>query len=428
MGWGWGHRWHTALAPHTHTPLASLRCGGFSPAHCPPSPAAGSEQGPSPGPMPAPSPCSPAAAPAPRRSGRCRCRQWPGCGGIGGRRARRHCCNMLRRFHGSRCCGRMGVSRSWHPSCARLSPRAAQHPPSSRAGASLQPGQAPTLGQRHPPGCRSTLWEPDSQRAAAAEVGIVAVRPVCAAALAWGGRAEVSEWGQAPATAPAPHAVPTHPCPPALCRPPRCPHACPRPLTPAGEPGPRGRGGVVVPGTVHALNALVPVDDLEDLADEGAGLLGGILQRDGGREGGNAGGWVPSGGRVPSGGHTPGAAHPVGHGEDDEVGVGVGAGLLGIQGVAAGVPPLPAAEARATLPAAAGGAGPSPLPAAAAGLPSLPAARGPPALPPLPAASPPPLQAAALSAFLPAPRRSPVQAADGVPALHRTPQPSPLRP
>lgn len=35
----------------------------------------------------------------------------------------------------------------------------------------------------------------------------------------------------------------------------------------------------MVPGTVHTLDALITIDDLEDLADEGAGLLGRILQR-----------------------------------------------------------------------------------------------------------------------------------------------------
>lgn len=80
-------------------------------------------------------------------------------------------------------------------------------------------------------------------------------------------------------------------CPPRCARVPLCqPRATPlgvpvpvRPLTPAGEPGPGGRGCVVVPGAVHALDALVPVDDLEDLADEGAGLLGGVLEREGER-------------------------------------------------------------------------------------------------------------------------------------------------
>lgn len=135
------------------------------------------------------------------------------------------------------------------------------------------------------------------------------------------------------------------------------------------------------------------------------------------------GGWARAGGggRMPEGWAHAGSAHPVGHGEDDEVGVGVGAGL-GVQGVAAGVPPLPAAETGAALPAASGCAGSAPFPAASTGLPPLPAPRGPPALPPLPAAAPPPLQAAALPALLPAPCRPPVQAADGVPPLHRAPQ------
>lgn len=35
----------------------------------------------------------------------------------------------------------------------------------------------------------------------------------------------------------------------------------------------------MVPGTVHTLDALIAIDDLEDLADERAGLLGRILQR-----------------------------------------------------------------------------------------------------------------------------------------------------
>lgn len=54
-------------------------------------------------------------------------------------------------------------------------------------------------------------------------------------------------------------------------------------LTAAAEPRPLGRGHVVVAGPVHALNALVPVDDLEDLTDEGTGLLGGILAQGGGQ-------------------------------------------------------------------------------------------------------------------------------------------------
>lgn len=39
----------------------------------------------------------------------------------------------------------------------------------------------------------------------------------------------------------------------------------------------------MVAGPVHALNALVPVDDLEDLTDEGTGLLSSILAQ-GGRQ------------------------------------------------------------------------------------------------------------------------------------------------
>lgn len=37
----------------------------------------------------------------------------------------------------------------------------------------------------------------------------------------------------------------------------------------------------MVAGPVHALDALVPVDDLEDLTDEGAGLLCSILAQRG---------------------------------------------------------------------------------------------------------------------------------------------------
>lgn len=72
--------------------------------------------------------------------------------------------------------------------------------------------------QGHPSRFRDTLGEADSQGAAAAVVGVVAVRPIRAAALAWGGRTEVSEWGQASAVAPTPH-------PSARCHPARCPHA-----------------------------------------------------------------------------------------------------------------------------------------------------------------------------------------------------------
>lgn len=35
----------------------------------------------------------------------------------------------------------------------------------------------------------------------------------------------------------------------------------------------------MVASPVHTLDALVPIDDLEDLTDEGAGLLGSILAR-----------------------------------------------------------------------------------------------------------------------------------------------------
>lgn len=112
---------------------------------------AGTEQGPSPVPVPSPSPCSPAAAPAPRRSGRCHCRQWPGCGGTGGRRARMHRCNTPRRSRGSCCCGRMGVSGSQHLSSACLIP---SHCTAPTIGASLQTltpvqGTHPSAG--HPP-------------------------------------------------------------------------------------------------------------------------------------------------------------------------------------------------------------------------------------------------------------------------------------
>lgn len=36
----------------------------------------------------------------------------------------------------------------------------------------------------------------------------------------------------------------------------------------------------MVASPVHTLDALVPIDDLEDLTDEGAGLLGSILEED----------------------------------------------------------------------------------------------------------------------------------------------------
>lgn len=53
-------------------------------------------------------------------------------------------------------------------------------------------------------------------------------------------------------------------------------------LTAAAEPRSFGRGRVVVASPVHALDALVPIDDLEDLTDEGAGLLSSILAQGGG--------------------------------------------------------------------------------------------------------------------------------------------------
>lgn len=54
-------------------------------------------------------------------------------------------------------------------------------------------------------------------------------------------------------------------------------------LTAATQPRPFRSGCVVVAGPVHALDALVPVDDLEDLTDEGTGLLGSILVQRGGQ-------------------------------------------------------------------------------------------------------------------------------------------------
>lgn len=39
----------------------------------------------------------------------------------------------------------------------------------------------------------------------------------------------------------------------------------------------------MVAGPVHALDTLVSIDDLEDLTDEGTGLLGRILARGGGQ-------------------------------------------------------------------------------------------------------------------------------------------------
>lgn len=48
-------------------------------------------------------------------------------------------------------------------------------------------------------------------------------------------------------------------------------------LTAAGEPWPLRRGSVVAAGPVYTLDALVPIDDLEDLTDECTGLLSSIL-------------------------------------------------------------------------------------------------------------------------------------------------------
>lgn len=47
-------------------------------------------------------------------------------------------------------------------------------------------------------------------------------------------------------------------------------------LTAAGEPRPLWCGSVVVAGPVYTLDALVPIDDLEDLTDECTGLLSSI--------------------------------------------------------------------------------------------------------------------------------------------------------
>lgn len=54
-------------------------------------------------------------------------------------------------------------------------------------------------------------------------------------------------------------------------------------LTAATEPRSFRRGCVVVTSPVHTLDALVSVDDLEDLTDEGTGLLGSILVQRGGQ-------------------------------------------------------------------------------------------------------------------------------------------------
>lgn len=52
---------------------------------------------------------------------------------------------------------------------------------------------------------------------------------------------------------------------------------CTTALTAAGEPWPLWCGSVVVASPVYTLDALVPVDDLEDLTDERTGFLSGIL-------------------------------------------------------------------------------------------------------------------------------------------------------
>lgn len=48
-------------------------------------------------------------------------------------------------------------------------------------------------------------------------------------------------------------------------------------LTAAGEPWPLWCGSVVVASPVYTLDALVAVDDLEDLTDECTGFLSSIL-------------------------------------------------------------------------------------------------------------------------------------------------------
>lgn len=55
-------------------------------------------------------------------------------------------------------------------------------------------------------------------------------------------------------------------------------------LTAAAEPRSLGSGSVMVASPVHTLNTLVPIDDLEDLADEGAGFLCSILAQGGGQK------------------------------------------------------------------------------------------------------------------------------------------------
>lgn len=54
----------------------------------------------------------------------------------------------------------------------------------------------------------------------------------------------------------------------------------------------------MVPGAVHALDALVAVDDLENLADERTGLLTSILQRKE-RKAVSAGEWASGGWHTP---------------------------------------------------------------------------------------------------------------------------------
>lgn len=153
-------------------------------------------------PLPSPSPCSPVAAPAPRCSGHCRCRRWPGCGGTDGRRARMSCCNTPRMSHGNRCCWRIG--RGW-----------------GSVGAG-------TAHAQHPLGRAARMWTcpgaENSQRAAAAVVSIIAIRPICAAALTWGGKADSESQGASP------HAVlmPSGPVSPhlRLPHPPPSTHSC----------------------------------------------------------------------------------------------------------------------------------------------------------------------------------------------------------
>lgn len=118
-------------------------------------------------------------------------------------------------------------------------------------------------------------------------------------------------------------------------------------------------------------------------------------------------------------------AHPVGHSQDNEVAVGVRAGVLRVERVGARVAPLPTAAstrlpplpAAARLARAAAAAAVPPFPAATERLPPLPAARRPRpralALQAAAAAAPGP----GLRAGAPAPRHPPVQTADGVAPL-----------